>query len=180
MDDHTAITPSGKLYMVANYVGAGVVAAFFASLERCSCINLSTSDYDDDEDEEEGMDRSLMFTNSTRHDDGRHALPAPPPSNSNAPTSVDSLPGQPGIILRYLDVLRVKSDGSILWKQPLCDKIALIFASLVPNLDEAGTEKLLVSLGETASEPFNATQHHVQAKPALDTFDSLNFPAEPS
>ncbi|KAL2941966.1 G-protein regulator 1 [Bienertia sinuspersici] len=94
MEDNTAITtsPTGKLYMVANYLGSGVVSAFFTSLERCSCINLSTSDNDDEED---AMDRGLIFNNSTRHDDPRFALPAPPPpiiALPKAPSSVDSLP----------------------------------------------------------------------------------------
>jgi hypothetical protein len=31
----------------ASWVGASVTSAFFASLERCSCINLSTDDDDD-------------------------------------------------------------------------------------------------------------------------------------
>ncbi|XP_057522131.1 uncharacterized protein LOC130802218 [Amaranthus tricolor] len=93
MEDNTAITntTTGKLYTVANYVGASVVSAFFISLERCSCINLSTSDYDDEED---AMDRGLMFNNSTRHDDPRFALPAPTRIivSSNPSPTVDSLP----------------------------------------------------------------------------------------
>uniref|UniRef100_A0A803L2H4 Uncharacterized protein n=1 Tax=Chenopodium quinoa TaxID=63459 RepID=A0A803L2H4_CHEQI len=78
--------------MVANYVGASVVSAFFTSLERCSCINLSTSDNDDEED---AMDRGLIFNHSTRHDDPRFALPAPRSAinaSSNPSPSVDSLP----------------------------------------------------------------------------------------
>ncbi|CAM8933642.1 unnamed protein product [Rhodiola kirilowii] len=45
------------------WVGNSVASAFFASLERCSCINISTSDNDDDEIEEEAKDRPLMLTN---------------------------------------------------------------------------------------------------------------------
>ncbi|KAL9240555.1 hypothetical protein vseg_014759 [Gypsophila vaccaria] len=80
MEDDTngAMTPTnGKLLTVANYVGASVVSAFFASLERCSCINLTTTDIDDDDEDD---DRRLMFSSSTRHDDPRHALPPPLPS----------------------------------------------------------------------------------------------------
>lgn len=40
-------------------VGASVATAFFASLERCSCINISTTDSDVDE---EANDRPLMLT----------------------------------------------------------------------------------------------------------------------
>ncbi|KAF3782573.1 hypothetical protein EJ110_NYTH33878 [Nymphaea thermarum] len=46
-------------------VGASVASAFFASLERCSCINLSTTDA---EDEEEANDRPLMLTKPIVHD----------------------------------------------------------------------------------------------------------------
>ncbi|EOY23612.1 Uncharacterized protein TCM_015451 [Theobroma cacao] len=46
-------------YMAA-WLGTSVAQAFFASLERCSCINLSTSD---DADDSEAHDRPLMFTN---------------------------------------------------------------------------------------------------------------------
>ena len=35
----------------ASWFGAGVTSAFFASLERCSCINLSTDDDADDADD---------------------------------------------------------------------------------------------------------------------------------
>ncbi|CAN1297875.1 hypothetical protein LINPERPRIM_LOCUS23635 [Linum perenne] len=37
--------------------------AFFASLERCSCINLSTSD--DDNKKNEAQDRPLVLPNSS-------------------------------------------------------------------------------------------------------------------
>eukprot|EP01018_Ginkgo_biloba_P016764 Gb_41245 [translate_table: standard] len=46
-----------KLDRVAGWVGASVASAFFASLERCSCINLSTTD---NEDEEEAKDMPLI------------------------------------------------------------------------------------------------------------------------
>ncbi|KAF8379750.1 hypothetical protein HHK36_029199 [Tetracentron sinense] len=48
-----------KLDQLANWVGTSVASAFFASLERCSCINLSTTDVDD---EEEANDRPLMLS----------------------------------------------------------------------------------------------------------------------
>ncbi|KAB1219659.1 hypothetical protein CJ030_MR3G011081 [Morella rubra] len=47
-----------KLDRVASWVGSNVASAFFASLERCSCINLSTTDVDEDND-----DRPLMLSN---------------------------------------------------------------------------------------------------------------------
>ncbi|EAY91367.1 hypothetical protein OsI_12986 [Oryza sativa Indica Group] len=34
---------------VAGWVGGGIAAAFFASLERCSCVNVRTHDELDDE-----------------------------------------------------------------------------------------------------------------------------------
>ncbi|PWA57156.1 hypothetical protein CTI12_AA405490 [Artemisia annua] len=50
-----------KIDRMANWLGNSVASAFFASLERCSCINLTTShDYFDDD--EEAKDRPLMLT----------------------------------------------------------------------------------------------------------------------
>lgn len=52
-----------KLDRMAYWVGSSVASAFFASLERCSCINLSTTDLEDEEEEEEeAKDRPLMLT----------------------------------------------------------------------------------------------------------------------
>ncbi|KAJ0106304.1 hypothetical protein Patl1_17463 [Pistacia atlantica] len=53
-----------SLNSVANWVSATVVSAFFASLERCSCVNLTTTDPDDDE-EEEAKDRPLTLTSNS-------------------------------------------------------------------------------------------------------------------
>ncbi|XP_019057930.1 PREDICTED: uncharacterized protein LOC109116607 [Tarenaya hassleriana] len=39
-----------KLDQVATWVSIAVVSAFFSSLERCSCVNLTTTDLDDEED----------------------------------------------------------------------------------------------------------------------------------
>ncbi|KAK6155564.1 hypothetical protein DH2020_009812 [Rehmannia glutinosa] len=50
-----------KMDGLARWVGMSVAAAFFASLERCSCVNLTTFDTDDDE-EGEAKDRPLMLT----------------------------------------------------------------------------------------------------------------------
>ncbi|KAK1420241.1 hypothetical protein QVD17_21678 [Tagetes erecta] len=53
-----------KIDRVANWIGNSVASAFFTSLERCSCINLSTShdEYEDYDDDEEAKDRPLMLT----------------------------------------------------------------------------------------------------------------------
>ncbi|XP_011625406.1 uncharacterized protein LOC105421079 [Amborella trichopoda] len=55
-----------KLDRMANWVGTSVASAFFASLERCSCITLNTTDME--EDEEEAKDRPLMLTKPVVHD----------------------------------------------------------------------------------------------------------------
>ncbi|KAL9397047.1 hypothetical protein Peur_011300 [Populus x canadensis] len=68
-----------KLDRVASWVGVNVASAFFASLERCSCINLNTTDLEDDE---EARDRPLMLTKPSAHD---HHLDAQPTINSDAP-----------------------------------------------------------------------------------------------
>ncbi|XP_010538847.1 PREDICTED: uncharacterized protein LOC104813050 [Tarenaya hassleriana] len=49
-----------KLDQMANWVSSTVISAFFASLERCSCVNLSTSD--DDDDGEEAHHRPLALS----------------------------------------------------------------------------------------------------------------------
>ncbi|KAK1323644.1 hypothetical protein QJS10_CPA02g00081 [Acorus calamus] len=42
----------GGLDKVAMWIGNGVAAAFFASLERCSCINVTTAEEAEEEGEE--------------------------------------------------------------------------------------------------------------------------------
>lgn len=69
-----------KLDRVANWVGSNVAYAFFASLERCSCINLSTTDTEDENND----DRPLMVTNSLSH------LPFEGPTTTNNPLSSKS------------------------------------------------------------------------------------------
>ncbi|WVZ90900.1 hypothetical protein U9M48_037154 [Paspalum notatum var. saurae] len=53
-----------KMEGYALWVATGVASAFFASLERCSCIHLHTAEDDgsDDDDPEEAKDRPLMFS----------------------------------------------------------------------------------------------------------------------
>ncbi|GLU12052.1 hypothetical protein SLE2022_287610 [Rubroshorea leprosula] len=65
---------SGYLSYMASWLGASVATAFFASLERCSCINLSTSD---DVEDSESQDRPLMFTNSSSISSSVSASTAP-------------------------------------------------------------------------------------------------------
>ncbi|CAA0831384.1 Unknown protein [Striga hermonthica] len=70
-----------KLDRAASWVGTNVATAFFASLERCSCIHLSTDDDDDDmDDDEEAKDRPLMLTKhpsfTTDAPSHRHQPPA--------------------------------------------------------------------------------------------------------
>ncbi|KAJ4711840.1 UDP-N-acetylmuramate--L-alanine ligase [Melia azedarach] len=57
-----------SLNNVASWVSATVVSAFFASLERCSCVNLTTTD-PDDEEEDEAKDRPLTLTNNSHASD---------------------------------------------------------------------------------------------------------------
>ncbi|KAL9386889.1 hypothetical protein Peur_020013 [Populus x canadensis] len=55
-----------NLNNVANWVSATVISAFFSSLERFSCVNVSTTDPDDDDD-----DRPLALPTNPhlQHDD---------------------------------------------------------------------------------------------------------------
>lgn len=64
MDKPCSFMSCDKLDRVANWVGANVATAFFASLERCSCINLSTAEF---EDEDEAKDRPLVLSRPSVH-----------------------------------------------------------------------------------------------------------------
>ncbi|WOG90884.1 hypothetical protein DCAR_0310131 [Daucus carota subsp. sativus] len=75
--ENSSIIPYEKLNDIANWLGTSVASAFFASLERCSCVNLNTAD--DDEEDEEAKDRPLMLT----------TLQSPRISSA---TAVDNLP----------------------------------------------------------------------------------------
>ncbi|KAL0373838.1 UNVERIFIED_CONTAM: hypothetical protein Sradi_3299500 [Sesamum radiatum] len=46
---------------LACWVGSSFATAFFASLERCSCINLSTDDDNDNTDTDEANDRPIIL-----------------------------------------------------------------------------------------------------------------------
>ncbi|KAL5538992.1 hypothetical protein UlMin_024311 [Ulmus minor] len=77
MENHTQNTCLSyeKLNGMANWVGAYVASAFFASLERCSCINLSTTD-DQDGDTEESHDLPLMLSASRSVNLDDHRVPS--------------------------------------------------------------------------------------------------------
>ncbi|KAK8484415.1 hypothetical protein V6N13_046781 [Hibiscus sabdariffa] len=75
-------------YMAA-WLGGGVAQAFFASLERCSCINLSTSD---DADDSEAHDLPLMFTNASSISSSVTTMANNNSSSSTPPNGVVDLP----------------------------------------------------------------------------------------
>jgi hypothetical protein len=66
---------SERVEGMASWMAMSVIAAFFSSLERCSCINLSTAD-DEYDDEEEAKDRPLMLSRPTyiADDDSVHTV----------------------------------------------------------------------------------------------------------
>jgi hypothetical protein len=68
----------------ASWVGSSVTSAFFASLERCSCINLSTDGDDDNEDEEEAKDAPLILSVPPSHQDVDQVI-ADPSSDQKQP-----------------------------------------------------------------------------------------------
>lgn len=57
-DTNTTASCYEKVDGFARWFGTSVAAAFFASLERCSCVNVDA----DGEDDEEAHDRPLMLT----------------------------------------------------------------------------------------------------------------------
>ncbi|KAM0979037.1 hypothetical protein ACFX2C_014948 [Malus domestica] len=84
MENESSIISREKLDQVASWLSATVCTAFFSSLERFSCVNLSTTDLDDeDEDEDEAKDRPLTLTNYNNNE----------PSNdvANLPNVLDKL-----------------------------------------------------------------------------------------
>ncbi|RAL39794.1 unnamed protein product [Cuscuta campestris] len=79
-----------KLDGLARWVGSSVASAFFASLERCSCVNLNTSD-SDNEDGEEAKDVPLMLnTPIPSHIDPDNSNPRSKP-DATAPTVIASV-----------------------------------------------------------------------------------------
>ncbi|KAL0912634.1 hypothetical protein M5K25_018618 [Dendrobium thyrsiflorum] len=67
--DNGGAASCAKLEGMAIWIGTSLASAFFASLERFSCINLATIDHDD-EIEDESKDRPLMLSvqnSSTRY-----------------------------------------------------------------------------------------------------------------
>ncbi|KAI9113134.1 hypothetical protein K1719_015659 [Acacia pycnantha] len=48
-NDSGSVVPCNKLDQVASWFSNNVASAFFASLEQCSCIDLSTTDNDEDD-----------------------------------------------------------------------------------------------------------------------------------
>ncbi|KAE8663405.1 Fiber protein Fb17 [Hibiscus syriacus] len=61
-DNSPSLISREKLGEVAGWVSATVVSAFFSSLERFSCVNLSTNDPDDDDNPDEAKDRPLTYS----------------------------------------------------------------------------------------------------------------------
>ncbi|CAF2027590.1 hypothetical protein Bca4012_080250 [Brassica carinata] len=58
----TSTTSMEKINQAASCVSASFISAFFASLERCACVNLSTSHDDEDDDGEESYHRPLALS----------------------------------------------------------------------------------------------------------------------
>lgn len=72
-NNNGGIVSMENLNHVANWVSATVISAFFSSLERFSCVNVTTNDPDDDENEEEAKDRPLTLSNNSHQNDDRVA-----------------------------------------------------------------------------------------------------------
>ncbi|KAJ4840931.1 hypothetical protein Tsubulata_001138 [Turnera subulata] len=74
----TSIVSMENVNQVASWVSSSVVTAFFNSLERFSCVNISTMDPDDDDDdyyEDEAKDQPLTLTNDSHKGDPVANLP---------------------------------------------------------------------------------------------------------
>ncbi|CAA0396312.1 unnamed protein product [Arabidopsis thaliana] len=55
-------TSMEKIDHAASWISATVISAFFTSLERCACVNLSTSHDDEDDDDDESHHRPLALS----------------------------------------------------------------------------------------------------------------------
>ncbi|BFG22202.1 hypothetical protein Pyn_38239 [Prunus yedoensis var. nudiflora] len=66
---------SNNCMSVLSCVGTNVASAFFASLERCSCINLNTTDFDDDNNAINDDDGRPLFLTSSRPTASHQAQP---------------------------------------------------------------------------------------------------------
>ncbi|KAF7816673.1 uncharacterized protein G2W53_030642 [Senna tora] len=64
---------------MANWFGSSLASAFFASLDRWSCVNVSTSD-DVDDDNEDDNDSSVILSNSGSLNLSHHG---PSPADKN-------------------------------------------------------------------------------------------------
>ncbi|GKC80637.1 hypothetical protein Tco_0198638 [Tanacetum coccineum] len=67
--ENTTTTSYEKLEGLAYWFGNNVASAFFASLDRFSCVNVNTYDSDDEnETKEEAKDHPLMLNNVPKSD----------------------------------------------------------------------------------------------------------------
>ncbi|PIN21413.1 hypothetical protein CDL12_05886 [Handroanthus impetiginosus] len=82
-------TYAEKVDGLARWLGTSVAAAFFASLERCACVNVDA----DGDDEEEAHDRPLMLTTFYSFNSTTSSTAANHNGNvSNASPAVQNLP----------------------------------------------------------------------------------------
>ncbi|XP_057420888.1 uncharacterized protein LOC130714925 [Lotus japonicus] len=52
MENNGSIISREKIDQMATWLGSTVSSAFFSSLERFSCVNVTTSDPDDEDDDD--------------------------------------------------------------------------------------------------------------------------------
>ncbi|KAL0358858.1 UNVERIFIED_CONTAM: hypothetical protein Sangu_0735200 [Sesamum angustifolium] len=78
-----------KMDGLARWLGTNVAAAFFASLERCSCVNV---DADGEEESEEAHDRPLMLTSLSFSSTSSSVADNPIVQVNHPPPPVHNLP----------------------------------------------------------------------------------------
>lgn len=78
MEENPSTNDSNEKPGLASRVGNNVASAFFASLESCSCVNLTTADSDDEDEleEEESKHIAMAHLKSTASESSKHS-PAP-------------------------------------------------------------------------------------------------------
>ncbi|KFK28960.1 hypothetical protein AALP_AA7G071000 [Arabis alpina] len=63
----TTTTSMEKIDQAASWISASIISAFFSSLERCACVNLTTSH--DEDDDEESYHRPLALSAAPHSND---------------------------------------------------------------------------------------------------------------
>jgi hypothetical protein len=69
MENNGSLISKEKLDQMATWVGSTVSSAFFSSLERFSCVNVTTSDPPDNDEDDDYSDSVTTTTTTVNNPD---------------------------------------------------------------------------------------------------------------